>query len=78
MTLRSSDPPTIKRFYEEVTVGTVWINDRLTDNLAGPFGGMTMTGGGRELVEEGLDEVCETRHVHWDFSQEPKDWWYPY
>jgi acyl-CoA reductase-like NAD-dependent aldehyde dehydrogenase len=77
-TLRSSDPGLIKRFYEGVKVGTVWINDPLTDNYAGPFGGMKMTGGGRELGPEGLETFLETKHVHWDFSQEPKDWWYPY
>ena len=38
--LRSSDPVLIKRFFEEVKVGTVWINDPLTDNYAGRFGGM--------------------------------------
>jgi acyl-CoA reductase-like NAD-dependent aldehyde dehydrogenase len=77
-TLRSTDPRTIKRFYEEVKVGTVWINDPLTDNLAGPFGGMKLTGGARELGEEGLDAFLERKHVHWDFSDEPKEWWYPY
>ncbi len=76
--LRSGDPVTIKRFYEDVKVGTVWINDPLTDNYAGPFGGMKMTGGARELGPEGLETFLETKHVHWDFSQEPKDWWYPY
>jgi acyl-CoA reductase-like NAD-dependent aldehyde dehydrogenase len=35
-TLRSSDPGLIKRFYEGVKAGTVWINDPLTDNYAGP------------------------------------------
>jgi len=77
-TLRSTDPATIKRFYEEVEVGTVWINDPLTDNYAGPFGGTKMTGGARELGEEGLDAFLDTKHVHWDLSDRPKDWWYPY
>jgi acyl-CoA reductase-like NAD-dependent aldehyde dehydrogenase len=77
-TLRSSDPLTIKRFYEDVKAGTIWINDPLTDNYAGPFGGMKMTGGARELGPEGLESFLETKHVHWDFSQEPKDWWFPY
>ncbi len=76
--LRSSDPLAIKRFYERVKVGTVWINDPLTDNYAGPFGGMKMTGGGRELGPEGLETFLETKHVHWDFDQSRKDWWYPY
>ena len=77
-TLRTSDPLAVKRFYEGVKVGTVWINDPLTDNYAGPFGGMKMTGGGRELGPEGLETFLETKHVHWDFSEEPKDWWLPY
>ena len=77
-TLRSTDPALCKRFFDEVKAGTVWINDPLTDNYAGPFGGMKMTGGGRELGEEGLEAFCETKHVHWDFSDAPKDWWYPY
>jgi acyl-CoA reductase-like NAD-dependent aldehyde dehydrogenase len=77
-TLRSADPALIKRFYEGVKVGTVWINDPLTDNYAGPFGGMKLTGGGRELGPEGLETFLETKHVHWDFSQDAKDWWYPY
>jgi acyl-CoA reductase-like NAD-dependent aldehyde dehydrogenase len=68
----------VKRFYEQVRAGTLWINDPLTDNDAGPFGGMGMSGLGRELGEEGLDEFRETKHVHWDFSMEPKEWWYPY
>lgn len=68
----------VKRFYEEVRAGTLWINDPLTDNDAGPFGGTGMSGMGRELGEEGLDEFRETKHVHWDFAMEPKEWWYPY
>lgn len=76
--LRSGDPALVKRFADEVSVGTVWINDPLTDNYAGPFGGMKMTGGGRELGVEGLESFLETKHVHWDLSQAPKDWWYPY
>ncbi|CAN5854057.1 aldehyde dehydrogenase family protein [soil metagenome] len=77
-TLRSSDPVLVKRFFEEVKVGTVWINDPLTDNFAGPFGGMKLTGGGRELGEEGLESFMETKHVHWDLSPDVKDYWYPY
>ncbi len=77
-TLRSNDPKLVKRFFEEVKAGTIWINDPLTDNYAGPFGGMKMTGGGRELGEEGLLSFMETKHVHWDFADSPKSWWYPY
>jgi betaine-aldehyde dehydrogenase len=76
--LYTSDAKKAKRFFEEVKAGTIWINDPLTDNYAGPFGGMKYTGGARELGEEGLDEFRETKHVHWDIEAEPKAWWYPY
>jgi len=75
---RRRDPQRIKRFFEEVAAGTIWINDPLTDNQAGPFGGMRMSGGCRELGQEGFDEFRATKHVHWDFSTEPKEFWYPH
>src|SRR5712692_449530 len=76
--LYTYDPVKAKRFFEEVEAGTLWINDPLTDNDAGPFGGFKMSGMGRELGEEGLDEFRETKHVHWDFEGGAKSWWYPY
>lgn len=76
--LRTGDTRLAKRFFDEVKAGTIWINDPLTDNYAGPFGGMKYTGGGRELGEDGLNTFLETKHVHWDLSDERKSWWYPY
>ena len=76
--LRTNDARLAKRFFEEVQAGTVWINDPLTDNYAGPFGGMKMSGNARELGTEGLDSFLETKHVHWDFDDAVKDYWYPY
>ncbi|HEY6118934.1 MAG TPA: aldehyde dehydrogenase family protein, partial [Pyrinomonadaceae bacterium] len=63
---------------ERIKAGTFWINDPLTDNDAGPFGGMRMSGGGRELGLEGLEEFRETKHVHLDYKLEMKPYWYPY
>lgn len=76
--LYTNDPRKVKQYYEEVKAGTCWVNDPLTDNDAGPFGGMKFSGGARELGEEGLEEFLETKHVHWDFSPERKSWWFPY
>ena len=76
--LRTNDANFAKRFFEEVKAGTVWINDPLTDNYGGPFGGMKMSGNARELGEEGLESFLETKHVHWDFDDKPKDFWFPY
>jgi betaine-aldehyde dehydrogenase len=76
--LRTNDARLAKRFFEEVRGGTIWINDPLTDNYAGPFGGMKLSGNARELGQEGLESFLETKHVHWDFSDKPKSFWYPY
>ncbi len=76
--LMTHDARLVKRFYEDVRAGTIWINDPLTDNFAGPFGGMKMSGLGRELGLEGLDEFTEVKHIHWDIDGGLKDYWYPY
>jgi len=76
--LVSDDARLVKRFFEEVRAGTIWINDPLTDNFAGPFGGMKMSGLGRELGQEGIDEFLAVKHVHWDIEGGLKEYWYPY
>jgi len=76
--LMTHDAKLVKRFFEEVQAGSIWINDPLTDNFAGPFGGMKMSGIGRELGQEGFDEFCQVKHVHWDIEGNLKDYWYPY
>ena len=76
--LMSNDAKLVKRFFEEVQAGTIWINDPLTDNFAGPFGGMKMSGLGRELGQAGWDEFVQVKHVHWDIEGGTKDYWYPY
>jgi betaine-aldehyde dehydrogenase len=63
---------------ENIKAGTFWVNDPLTDNDAGPFGGMRASGIGRELGEEGLDAFREPKHVHIDYVMERKSYWYPY
>ena len=72
------DLKTVVRCMREIKAGTVWFNDPLTDNDAGPFGGMKQSGLGRELGEEGLEAFQETKHVHIETEIAPKDWWYPY
>ncbi len=62
---------------ENIRAGTFWVNDPLTDNDAGPFGGSRWSGVGRELGEEGLDAFREPKHVHIDWEQEVKPFWFP-
>jgi acyl-CoA reductase-like NAD-dependent aldehyde dehydrogenase len=77
-TLMSHDARFVKKFFEGVEAGTIWINDPLTDNFAGPFGGMKMSGLARELGQEGFDAFTQVKHVHWDVEGKKKDFWYPY
>ena len=72
------DLKNVVRCMREIKAGTVWFNDPLTDNDAGPFGGMKQSGIGRELGEEGLEAFQETKHVHIETEIAPKEWWYPY
>ena len=65
------------RAMDEIKAGTFWVNDPLTDNDAGPFGGMRWSGVGRELGEAGLDAFREPKHVHIDWVQETKPFWFP-
>ena len=74
----TQDLKTILRCMREIKAGTVWFNDPLTDNDAGPFGGFKQSGMGRELGREGLEAFQETKHVHIETELELKDWWYPY
>ena len=74
----TEDFKTILRCMREVKAGTVWFNDPLTDNDAGPFGGYKQSGLGRELGREGLEAFQETKHVHIESEVAPKEWWYPY
>ena len=72
------DLETVVRCMREIKAGTVWFNDPLTDNDAGPFGGFKQSGFGRELGQEGLEAFQETKHVHIETKIAPKEWWYPY
>jgi betaine-aldehyde dehydrogenase len=74
----TQDLKTIFRCMREIKAGTVWFNDPLTDNDAGPFGGFKQSGLGRELGREGLEAFQETKHIHIESELERKEWWYPY
>lgn len=72
----TNDPSRVRRVYDELPVGDVWINDPVVDNLAAPLGGMRGSGNARELGLEGLWSFTTTRHVHWNLTLERKPWWF--
>ena len=50
----------------------------LTDNDAGPFGRMRLSGMGRELGIEGLEGFRDSKHVHLDYKIRRMPDWIPY
>jgi succinate-semialdehyde dehydrogenase/glutarate-semialdehyde dehydrogenase len=51
------------RVMEKLEAGTIGINDGAPTTSNAPFGGIKMSGWGRELGTEGLDAFLETKHV---------------
>jgi succinate-semialdehyde dehydrogenase/glutarate-semialdehyde dehydrogenase len=51
------------RLMESLEAGTIAINDGVPTATQAPFGGMKMSGWGRELGSEGLEAFLETKHV---------------
>ena len=62
-----------------IETGMVWVNAPLLDNDAGPFGGVKLSGSGRQLGPEGLDSFRNTKLVMIDPEAAAQDfWWFPY
>ena len=60
--------------------GMTWINAAaLLDNGALPFGGRKMSGTGRQMGLEGLDQFRHTKFTIIEHENKPADfWWFPY
>ena len=76
----TSDLAETMRAINELEAGMTWVNSSaLLDNDAGPFGGRKMSGTGRQLGSEGLDQFRHSKFSMIDHECEPADfWWYPY
>lgn len=67
------------RAVNEFDAGMVWVNAPLLDNEAVAFGGRKMSGTGRELGIEGLEQFRHTKMVMIDPNCAAQDfWWFPY
>jgi len=77
--LYSTDLGEVFHATAELEAGMVWVNAPLLDNDAGPFGGTKMSGDGRQLGQEGLDQFRKNKLVMMDPSAQRQDfWWFPY
>jgi acyl-CoA reductase-like NAD-dependent aldehyde dehydrogenase len=67
------------RAVHELEVGIVWVNAPLLDNDALPFGGRKLSGSGRQLGPEGLEQFRNTKFAMIDPKASRQDfWWFPY
>jgi len=67
------------RAVNEIEAGILWVNAPLLDNDALPFGGRKLSGSGRQLGPEGLEQFQNTRFVMIDPTASNQDfWWFPY
>lgn len=66
------------RAVHEIESGIVWVNTPLNDNDAVPFGGRKMSGAGRELGGEGLDQFRRSKMVMIAPRAQSDPEWFPY
>jgi betaine-aldehyde dehydrogenase len=66
------------RAINEIQTGIVWVNTPLNDNDAIPFGGRKLTGTGRELGVEGLEQFRRSKMVMVAPKAEADPEWFPY
>lgn len=77
--LYSGDLLEVSQAINGFETGMVWVNAPLLDNDAGPFGGRKLSGTGRQLGAEGLDQFRHTKLVMVDPGASNQDfWWFPY
>ena len=66
------------RAVNEIETGIVWVNTPLNDNDCVPFGGRKLTGLGRELGAEGLEQFRRSKMVMIAPSAAADPEWFPY
>ncbi len=77
----SSDRHRAQALAERIDAGTVMINDVLNTYACPetPWAGVKQSGIGKTHSDDGLRDLCSTRHVNYDRVALPKElWWYPY
>jgi len=66
------------RAVNEIESGIVWVNTPLNDNDTVPFGGRKLTGSGRELGSEGLEQFRRSKMVMIAPEAKFDPEWFPY
>ena len=63
------------RVVKKLRAGIVWVNHMQPTYVEAPWGGMKMSGAGRELGRHGIDNYLELKQVHVNLSENPVGWY---
>ena len=63
------------RVVRKLRAGIVWVNHMQPTYVEAPWGGMKMSGGGRELGLHGIDNYLEMKQVHVNLNENPVGWY---
>jgi betaine-aldehyde dehydrogenase len=63
------------RVVRRLRAGIVWVNHMQPTYVEAPWGGMKMSGAGRELGRGGVDNYLEMKQVHVNLNENPMGWY---
>ena len=63
------------RVVRKLRAGIVWVNHMQPTYVEAPWGGVKMSGGGRELGLHGIDNYLEMKQVHVNLNENPVGWY---
>ena len=63
------------RVVRKLHAGIVWVNHMQPTYVEAPWGGMKMSGAGRELGRNGIDNYLEQKQVHINLNENPIGWY---
>ncbi|NBS08373.1 MAG: aldehyde dehydrogenase [Betaproteobacteria bacterium] len=74
----TQDYKTAWRLGSALQTGTVWINTYKVFSISTPFGGMKMSGMGREKGRQGILEYTHQKSFYWGLNANPMPWATPF
>jgi betaine-aldehyde dehydrogenase len=63
------------RVVRKLRAGIVWVNHMQPTYVEAPWGGMKMSGAGRELGRYGVENYLELKQVHVNLNENPMGWY---
>jgi betaine-aldehyde dehydrogenase len=63
------------RVVRKLRAGIVWVNHMQPTYVEAPWGGMKMSGAGRELGRYGVENYLELKQVHVNLNEQPMGWY---